>query len=319
MFEYATPSALPVELKTPCISPYLLPTAETVVQKRREPFGNFPPMRCGNKPSDGGHLILTTAEKEELVANEPGAAPWLRSFIGAEEYINGNPRWCLWLENAAPSALQKLPSVLRRLEAVREFRLASTAEPTRRAANTPGRFFFVSQPTSNYLLIPEVSSERRSYIPIGFMTPDVIASNTVYLIDAASPYLFGLLSSVMHMAWMRTVAGRLKSDFRYSGSLVYNTYPFPAAPTEAQRQAVTAAAGAVLAAREQFPGESLAALYDPRLMPPVLAQAHGQLDRAVDRCYRLQLFATELTRLEFLFGLYQELSAPVLGQAKRRR
>ncbi|WP_226163833.1 class I SAM-dependent DNA methyltransferase [Hymenobacter terricola] len=313
LFEYASPAAAPHELRTPSISPYLLPTAETVVQKRREPFGNFPPMRCGSKPSDGGHLIMTTAEKDELLRQEPDAAPLIRPFIGAEEYINGNPRWCLWLENAAPSLLQKLPLVRQRLEAVRQFRLASTAEPTRKAAATPGRFFFMSQPANEYLLIPEVSSERRQYIPIGFMPPDVITSNTAFLVDSASTYLFGHLSSAMHMAWMRTVAGRLKSDFRYSGSLVYGTYPFPPAPTEAQRQAVTAAAEAVLAARTEFPGESLAALYDPTTMPPALARTHQALDRAVDRCYRPQPFTTELARLEFLFGLYQQLSAPVLG------
>lgn len=276
-------------------------------------------MRCGSKPSDGGNLILTMAEKDELLRQEPDAAPLLRPFIGAEEYINGNPRWCLWLEDASPSLLQKLPLVRARLEAVRKFRLASTAEPTRRAAATPSRFFFVSQPAKEYILIPEVSSERRPYIPIGFVKPNIIASNTAFLVDSSSPYLFGVLSSTMHMAWMRVVAGRLKSDYRYSGSLVYNTYPFPPAPTDAQRKAVSDAAEAVLAARAQFPGESLAALYDPATMPPALARAHAALDRAVDRCYRPQPFATELARLEFLFGLYQQLAAPVLGAAPKRR
>lgn len=318
LFIYPTPAAVPHEMKVAQISPYLLPTIETVVQKRRAPFGSFPTMRCGSKPSDGGHLIFTSAEKEALLQQEPEAASLFRPYIGAEEYINGNPRWCLWLENAAPSLLQRLPLIRQRLEAVRQFRLASTAEPTRKAAITPGRFFFVSQPANEYLLIPEVSSERRAYIPIGFVDPNTIASNTAFLIDASSPYLFGLLSSTMHMAWMRAVAGRLKSDYRYSGSLVYNTYPFPPAPTEAQRQAVAAAAEAVLAARAAFPTESLAALYDPSTMPPALARAHQALDRAVDRCYRPQPFTTELARLEFLFGLYQQLSAPVLGATPKK-
>ncbi|NML65296.1 class I SAM-dependent DNA methyltransferase [Hymenobacter sp. RP-2-7] len=318
LFAYASPSATPHELTTTQISPYLLPTAETVVQKRREPFGGFPAMRCGSKPSDGGNLILTTAEKDELLAQEPEAASLLRPYIGAEEYINGNPRWCLWLENAAPSLLQRLPLVRQRLEAVRQFRLASTAPPTRAAAATPSRFFFVSQPANEYLLIPETSSERRQYIPIGFVSPNIIASNKAYLIDSASPFLFGLLSSAMHMAWMRVVAGRLENRYSYSGSLVYNNYPFPLAPTEAQKQAVAAAAEEVLAARAQFAGESLAALYDPATMPPALARAHQVLDRAVDRCYRPQPFATELARLEFLFGLYQQLSAPVLGAPAKK-
>jgi hypothetical protein len=318
LFVYATPSAIPHEMKVAQISPYLLPTIETVVQKRRAPFGNFPSMRCGSKPSDGGHLIFTSDEKDALLQQEPEAVSLFRPYIGAEEYINGNPRWCLWLENAAPSLLQRLPLIRQRIEAVRQFRLASTAEPTRKAAITPGRFFFVSQPANNYLLVPETSSERRQYIPIGFVDSNTVASNKAYLIDTASPYLLGVLSSAMHMAWMRVVAGRLKSDYSYSGALVYNTYPFPPAPSEAQRAAVAAAAEAVLAARAAFPTESLAALYDPDTMPPALARAHQALDRAVDRCYRPQPFATELARLEFLFGLYQQLSAPVLGAAPKK-
>lgn len=317
LFEYATPSATPDELQVKSISPYLTPSVEVVVQKRRAPFGNYPLMRYGNKPSDGGNLILTQDEKEELLRQEPEATPLLRPYIGAEEYINGGTRWCLWLDGTSPGLLQRLPLVRQRLEAVQQFRLASTAEPTRRTAATPGRFFYVSQPDEDYLLVPETSSERRRYIPIGFVSKEVIASNAVSLIPNATPFLFGLLTSNMHMAWMRTVAGRLKSDFRYSGSLVYNTFPFPPNPTEGQRAAVAAAAEAVLAARAQFPAESLAALYDPTTMPPALARAHATLDRAVDRCYRPAAFATELTRLEFLFGLYQQLSAPVLGAMKK--
>ncbi|GAC1376486.1 MAG: hypothetical protein NVSMB30_21850 [Hymenobacter sp.] len=239
--------------------------------------------------------------------------------MGAEEFINKKSRWCLWLADVAPSELSKMPQVRERIAAVKRIREASNRDTTRRLAATPTLFGEIRQPATNYLLIPGVSSENRRYIPIGFMPQDVVASNMVNLVPNATPYLFGILTSEMHMAWMRQVCGRLKSDFRYFGTLVYNNYPFPPAPTEAQRQAVTDAAETVLAARDAFPGEPLAALYDPTTMPPALARAHATLDRAVDRCYRPQPFATELARLEFLFGLYQQLSAPMLSAAPKAR
>jgi hypothetical protein len=276
-------------------------------------------MRLGNKPTDAGNLILSEDERTALLEDEPAAAPYIKRYVGAEEYIHNLPRYCLWLVDAAPQTLRALPKVLSRVKAVQEFRLKSTAAPTRQAATTPAKFFFVSQPNTEYILVPAVSSELRRYIPIGYMSPDTISSNANYIIADPSIFLFGVLNSAMFVAWVRTVSGRLKSDFQFSGSMVYNTFPFPLSPTTAQTKAVETAAAAVLAARAQFAGQSLAALYDPLTMPPALAAAHAALDRAVDRCYRPTAFATELARLEFLFAAYQERAAPLLPPARKAR
>jgi hypothetical protein len=184
-------------------------------------------MRCGNKPSDGGNLLLTDEEKAALLAAEPGADKYLRRYTGSEEFINGTMRWCLWLEGADPIVLRTLPLVLGRVEKVREFRTKSTAAPTRSAAQTPSLFFYRSQPTTDFILIPEVSSERRHYIPIGIAKPWVVPSNKCFVIPTSDLYLFGVLTSAMHMAWMRQVGGRLESRYSYSRTMVYNTFPWP--------------------------------------------------------------------------------------------
>ena len=324
LFDYATLKSLPHEIPSKLINPYLVDGVNVLLPSRRKPISLVPEMLYGSKPADGGNLILTDKEKETLILQEPAVAKWIWPFMGAEEFINRIPRWCLWLEGIAPSELQSLPQVRERIEKVRQMRAASVKEATRRLATVPTLFAEIRQPKkgSDYIIVPRVSSVRRVYVPIGFVAADTIASDLVNTIPNATTYLFGILTSEMHMAWMRQVCGRLKSDFRYSVGIVYNNYPFPPAPTEAQRAAVAAAAEAVLAARAAFPTESLAALYDPGTMPPALARAHQVLDRAVDRCYRPQPFATELARLEFLFGLYQQLSAPLApaaAKAKARR
>ena len=209
------------------ISPYLTPGSDLFVTKRQSPLLVVPEMRCGNKPSDGGNLILSEAEKETLLAAEPLAGRYLRRFVGAEEYINGTPRWCLWLLHADPADLREMPLVLERIAKVREFRQNSSALPTRKAADTPSLFFYRSQPTSDYILIPEVSSEKRRYIPIGFVPSSVISANTNFLVPSDDLYLFGILTSSMHMAWMRLVGGRLESRYRYSRTMIYNTFPWP--------------------------------------------------------------------------------------------
>jgi hypothetical protein len=325
------------------ISPYLTPGSDSFVTKRTKPLADVPEMRCGNKPSDGGNFILTDAEKKALLAVEPGAAKFLKRFTGSEEFINGNMRWCLWLKDASPAELRALPEVMKRVEAVKEFRAKSTAAPTRKAAQTPTLFFYISQPSMKYILIPEVSSERRNYIPIGFMSRDVISANTNFLVASDSLYLFGVLTSAMHMAWVRQVGGRLKSDYRYSGSMVYNNYPWPGFEVRATRrvarrgetddsgraggsslpaakvQAVEAAAQAVLDARAQYSTSTLADLYDPLTMPAPLLQAHRALDRAVDRCYRPEPFVSDRHRVEYLFALYEKLTAPLVAAAKPKR
>jgi len=227
LFDYDSGNGAATVTETTNISPYLTPGPDAFVTKRQKPLSPVPEMRCGNKPSDGGNLILTDSERNALLAAEPGAGKYLRRFTGSEEFINGNMRWCLWLEGADPQALRALPLILGRVEKVRDFRAKSTAAPTRSAAQTPSLFFYRSQPTTDYILIPEVSSERRHYIPIGIANPSLVPSNTCFVIPTSDLYLFGVLTSAMHMAWMRQVGGRLKSDYRYSRTMVYNTFPWP--------------------------------------------------------------------------------------------
>lgn len=313
IFEYETPRSTPHEILVEHISPYLTDAPDIVVTKKSTPICPAPPMGCGSKPSDGGHLILDDGEKAQLVAAEPGAIAYLKPFVGSQEFLNGGARWCLWLENVTPTALKQLPQVLRRIQSVKEFRSASTAAPTRRAAETPSRFFFVAQPSNDYIAVPEVSSERRTYVPVGFLSPEVVASNKLYIIDQPSMYVFGVLQSKMHGAWTRTVAGRLESRIQYSGTMVYNTFPWPDTPTDAQRHAIETAAQAVLDARAQFPGSSLADLYDPLTMPPALLKAHHKLDAAVDKAYEAsggrKSYASDAERVTFLFARYQQLTS----------
>lgn len=319
LFDYVSDSENPVMVIVPNIGPYLSPGSDLFVTKQQKPLCNVPEMRCGNKPSDGGHLILTDQEKDELVRIEPGAKKFLRRFTGSEEFINGNMRWCLWLKDADPAELRALPKVMERVHRVKEFRQQSTAEPTRKAANSPTLFFYVSQPTTKHILIPEVSSERRQYIPIGFMQKDVISANTNFLIPAPEIFLFGILTSTIHMSWVRTVGGRLKSDYRYSGSMVYNTFPWPIEAKGKQKAVVEVAAQRVLDVRKEFPDATLADLYDPIAMPPKLAKAHAALDKAVDRCYRKEPFKSDRDRVEHLFTLYEILTAPLIAQNQKER
>jgi hypothetical protein len=315
LFDYATPKSDPQELKVNTINPYLVDGPELLVANRSQPISNVPPMRFGSMPRDGGNLILTEEEKDDLLAQEPQAEKWIRPYVGSQEFINRFYRYCLWLDGISPSELKNLPLVLARVNATKAFRLASSAASTRGFAATPTLFCQIAQPGSDYLLMPGVSSERRQYVPIGFLSSNVIANNLVFTVPNATPYLFGVLTSQMHMAWMRQVCGRLKSDYRYSKDIVYNNFPFPQDPGPKRIASVEAAAQAVLAARAQFPSESLATLYDQLSMPPTLVKAHQQLDRAVDQCYRLAAFPTELSRLEYLFGEYRRLTEPVLGEA----
>ncbi|MGP8156456.1 MAG: class I SAM-dependent DNA methyltransferase [Candidatus Acidiferrales bacterium] len=301
------------------ISPYLIEGGDIAVLSRSAPLSSVPEILFGNMPNDGGHLILTDAEKAELLANELAAGQFIRPFLGAVEFIHGDSRWCLWLKDASPAAIRALPLVMERVELVREHREASKRETTRDLARTPTLFGEIRQPNGRYLLIPSVSSENRKYIPMSFMPKTVIASNLVLLVPGATLHHFGVLTSAMHMAWVKQVCGRLKSDYRYSNRLVYNNYPWPEAPTAKQRVAVEAAAQAVLDARKEFSGATLADLYDPLAMPPALVKAHADLDRAVDLCYRPQPFENDRLRVEFLFGLYEKLTAPLIAVPKKRR
>jgi hypothetical protein len=271
-------------------------------------------------PNDGGHLLLSDDEKRELLAQEPRAEKWIRPFVGADEFINRIPRWCLWLVDCPAAELKAMPAVAERVAAVRRLRAASRRPTTRELAATPMLFGEIRQPSSHYLLIPRVSSERRRFIPIGFFGPQTIASDATLIVPDATPYHFGILASTMHNAWVRYTCGRLESRYRYSAQIVYNNFPWPTRPTEKQRAQVEAAAQEVLAAREaefeRDPATTLATLYDPDLMPPALAKAHRELDRAVDAAYAADAqalglktkWATDGERVAFLFALYQKLA-----------
>lgn len=263
-------------------------------------------MTYGNKPADGGNLILTEEERQCLVAENPELAVCIRQYVGAKEFINGGEkRYCLWLRGISPKLYSGNKEIMRRLGEVSKMRLESTAAPTRLSAETPYLFFSAPQKETDYLCVPQVSSEKRKYIPIGFMSKDVISSNANLIIPDASLYHFGVLTSTMHMAWMRTVAGRLKSDYRYSGSVVYNTFPWPEA-TESQIKTICECAELVLKARALYPDCSLADLYKVTAMPPELVAAHRKLDAAVEKAYGRR-FVDDSERVAFLFERYREL------------
>lgn len=315
LYHYTDPKGQPFLSKVARINPYLVDAETIFVESRNSPLCPVPEMNFGNMPLDGGHLLLTEEERSELIAREPRAEAFIKPLISAREYLNNIPRYCLWLIDATPKDLREMPEVLRRIEAVRQFRLSSVAPSTQKAADRASQFRDTLQP-EQYILIPSTTSENREYIPMGFFTKDYIANNSCHIIPKGDLYLFGILMSAMHMAWVRTVCGRLKSDYRYSKKIVYNNFPFPSEVAPAQRKAVEAAATAVLQAREQYPDSPLADLYDPLTMPINLRQAHRQLDRAVERCYRPRPFAGEDERLEYLFARYTALTTAPLSPPK---
>jgi len=266
IFDYETPQGEPHEIKAKNINPYLVDAPNIFLPNRTDSVFNAPEITKGSQPTDGGYLLLSDKEKVNLITHEPESKNWIRPFVGAEEFINNKPRWCLWLKEIQPTELKRLPMVLKRVENVKAVRLASPKKDTVKWSNFPNLFTEDRQPKNNYLLVPSVSSERRKYIPIGFMRPDTIASNLCLMIPDATLYHFGILSSAMHMAWVRSVCGRLKSDYRYSAGIVYNNFPWSQAMTDRQKQAIEDAAQAVLDARAKFPNASLADLYDPLTM-----------------------------------------------------
>lgn len=321
IFDYPDIKGEPHAVKVRNINPYLVDAPDLVLSNRETPICDVPEIGIGNKPIDGGHYLFTTEEKEQFIKQEPKAARWFRRWIGSDEFINGYERWCLWLGECPPDQLKAMPLALERVEAVRQFRLASRSAPTRKLATTPTRFHVENIPKEPYLVIPEVSSERRAYIPMGFMGPETLSSNLVKVARNASLFHFGVLSSSMHMAWVRAVCGRLESRYRYSGGIVYNNFPWPAEEAEKQKQAIEAAAQGVLDGRAKFTKSSLADLYDPLTMPAELLKAHQMLDRAVDAAYGRKAFTSDAERVAFLFDLYQKLTSmlPAEKPTKARR
>ena len=268
-------------------------------------MGNAPEMINGGKPAEGGNLILTEEEKVDLLNANPQAAPYIRHFMMGSDFIQRKPRFCLWLVGANPSILKLCPQVLKRIEAVREFRLASKKEATRKKADFPMLFDEIRDCKTEYVAIPKVSSERRRYVPMDWLDAEVVPGDKLFMIPDASLYHFGILESNVHMAWMRAVCGRLKSDYSYSNSIVYNNFPWPS-PTPEQ-QAKIEAAQAILDAGALYPDSSLADLYDPMLMPKELLQAHRQNDRAVMAAYGFSTKMTESECVAELFKRYSEL------------
>jgi hypothetical protein len=319
IWDYEKPDSDAHELKARNINPYLVDAADVLLESRSKPICAVPEIGIGNKPIDGGNYLFTPEEKTEFIKGEPQAARWFRRWIGADEFINNYERWCLWLGDCSPDELRKMPEAMKRVEAVRKIRLASKSAPTQKLAATPTRFHVENIPTNTFLLVPKVSSEKRLFIPIGFMQPDTLVSDLVFVVPDASFFHFGILTSTMHMAWVRYTCGRLESRYRYSAGIVYNNYPWPDAPSDKRREAVEAAAQAVLDARAQFPQSSLADLYDPLAMPPALVKAHQALDRAVDACYRKAAFANDAQRVEFLFERYQQLTSLLPTEKKVAR
>jgi len=271
-------------------------------------------------PDEG--LIIDTQEKELLLSEFPPIGPYLRKIYGGEEFINNTVRWCLWLVDAPTSLMRSSRLIRDRLDKVKRFRLSSNRAATQKLASTPYLFGENRQPTTEYILVPKVSSETRQYMPLGFLPPDVIASGSALVIPDASRFHFGILSSIMHMSWMRQVGGRLESRYQYSVRLVYNNFPWPESTTGEQQARVTDCAQKLLDTRSGFTekGATLADLYDPLTMPAPLLKAHQALDRAVDRCYRAAPFNSERERVEYLFQLYEQLTAPLASaETKKRR
>ncbi|MGN0856363.1 MAG: DNA methyltransferase [Candidatus Spyradenecus sp.] len=292
------------------LTPYLTPgDRSVVVEPRNKPLcANIPSMVYGNKPADGGNLIIEAKDYDDFIAKEPQAQPFIKSFLGAEEFLHGKKRYCLWLDGVSPAKLKQCPLVMERVKKCREMRLGSIAAAIQKFAETPTLFAQRTQPVGvPYILVPCVSSEARQYVPIGFMDASVIASNLVQLIPNATLYHFGVLTSSVHNAWMRAVCGRLEMRYRYSKDIVYNNFPWPEAD-EALRAAVEEKAQAILDARAQFPDSSLADLYNPLAMPPALRKAHTALDRLLLKAYALPADTPEPEVVKALLARYAALT-----------
>ena len=314
LFSYPDINGDPEETRHAVLSPYLfdasgLSKTHLTIREESRPINGMRRLITGSKPIDGGSYIFNKREREAFLSLEPDAEPYLRPFVGAREYLQGGMRWILALHEVAPSTLAKLPLVRERIAAVKAYRGASKSRPTLMLAETPTLYHVNIVPDTPFLVIPQVSSERRVYIPIGWLEPPAIPSDKLRLLSNANLKDFALLTSAMHMAWMRTITGRMKSDYMYSVGVVYNTFPLP--DERADLHKLNPLAQTVLDARAAHPDATLADLYDPDLMPPDLRKAHQALDRAVDRLYRPKRFASERERVEHLFVLYEKMCSPL--------
>lgn len=288
------------------INPYLIDGPDVLVFSRNRPLCNVPEIVTGNQATDDGNLFIEPEDYDSFLARTPEAKKYIRKAYNSQGFINGRYQFCLWLVGASPSELKRMPEVLLRLENIRQYRLASPKEATRKQADVPSLFTEIRQPTTNYIVIPKVSSENRRYIPLGFLEPEIICNNTIKFVPNATLYHFGVLCSNVHNAWMRAVAGRLKSDYQYSNTIVYNNFPWPT-PTDEQKTKIKQTAQAILDARALYPDASLADLYDEITMPPELRKAHQENDRAVMNAYGFSIKnTTETICVAALMKMYQE-------------
>lgn len=308
LFDYEDIKGEPHEIIAENINPYLIDFENIFVGSRKESICKVPKMVFGSMPNDNGNFFFKNEEKEEFIKNEPDAKQYIKNFIGSEEYINNKKRYCLWLENISPAELKKMPLVMERVEKVKQYRLSSTREATVKLANTPYLFGEIRQPKDDYILIPRVSSERRKYIPIGFMDKNTIAGDSCLIVQNAELYHFGVLTSIMHMTWTKYVCGKLESRYRYSKDIVYNNFPWPLDISEDIKTSIEIRAKGVLSARAMFPDSSLADLYDPLTMPKALIDAHNKLDLEVDKAYGVKKneLKNESDRIKFLFKMYEK-------------
>jgi hypothetical protein len=350
LFLYETVAGKPAENPANQINAYLVDAPVIFIERRSEPICKAPKMLLGNIPRDDGNFFFDKHERKEIVKKSPELAGIIRQFLGAYEFLNNIPRYCLWLKNVPPDKYRNSKEILERIAKVKAFREKSVRGATVEQSEIPTLFSEIRQPDTDYILVPLHTSEHRKYIPIGFIGKNVICGNSNSFIPNAGLYHFGILTSAMHMAWTRYVCGRLKSDYRYSGVIVYNNFPWPAEPVEKKnginaatetkearaariakekleaktvkefeknKTAIEAAAQAVLDARALFPKSSLADLYDPLTMPPELVNAHRKLDKAVDRAYG-RTFDNDAQRVAYLFELYQKLSGELFMEVKKR-
>lgn len=317
LFSYPNIKGEPTSKSVGMINQYLLEAPTSFIDKRSKPLDNVPRMIYGTKPTDGGNLLFTEDEMKDFLLKEPMSEKYFRPWVGAKEFINGYTRYCLYLKNCPPNELRKMSYVLERVEAVREMRSKSTDPSTLKWANTP-MFFQTDRTTeSDILVMPRVTSENRKYVPIGYYKYPTICSDSVFQLPDADDYLFGILTSSMHMAWMRTVCGRLKGDYRYSNTLVYNNFIFPE-PTDKQKNNIEKAAKKILEVRGKYPGSTLADLYDPLATPPDLLKAHQDLDKAVEKAYG-KTFKTDEERVAFLFEKYEEKNKEEMFKKRKKR
>ncbi len=319
IFEYDDIKGEAHEIKAKNINPYLVDAKDIFVEKRRTPICNVPEISFGSMPNDGGFLLVDNYEKEKICLTDKIFDKYCKKLVSGQEFLNGETKWCLWLEDFNPSDLIKSKEITKRIKAVKDLREKSTREATKKLALFPYQFGEIRQPKSDYIFIPLTSSENRKVIPMGFFDKNMIANNTGSVIANATLYHLGILQSSMHMAWVNSVCGRLESRYRYSNEIVYNNFPWPEDISSKQKEQIEKAIQKILDVRILFADSSLAVLYDPEKMPPALVKAHIELDKAVDLAYRRQSFTSEANRVEFLFELYSNYTADLFTKEKNKK